>query len=524
MKKLKFKEYRDKVMGCWSGKNIGGILGAPFEGKRQLNQVEFYQQDLTMGPPPNDDLDLQIVFLSAVEQYGRQVNAAILGEYWLSYIIPNWVEYGTGKANLRAGFVPPLSGFLDNTYKDSNGCWIRSELWACLAPGHPEIAARYAYEDAIVDHAGEGMYGEIFTAAVESAAFVEGEKEKLIEIGLSYIPENSSLTKCIRTALNCYHEKVSFLEARKLIHNTAPGTFGIQDIRLSEIKEEGNEGWKTGSPGFDCPENVAFVILGWLYGEGDFGKSLCLANACGEDTDCTAGTLGAILGIIGGASQIPEKWIKPVDDRIATLCIDKTTSEIWIPDTAAQLTDRIIREAVSFVGQEYCDILNENGPVFFCHEGADLYGTSTDDYLRDIKGGNKSEELTARELCELSPYCVRYSFPSFRVILDYEGSITVPYGKLKKIRVRVRNVNRMHQQQWVKITLYLPPGARTEGAFCAELPLNNTYLYEAEAEFAINADAYFGSRLEGIIDISLVGRHSSGQVKVILVRDGKTTE
>ena len=30
--KLKLSAYRDKVMGCWQGKNIGGTLGAPFEG------------------------------------------------------------------------------------------------------------------------------------------------------------------------------------------------------------------------------------------------------------------------------------------------------------------------------------------------------------------------------------------------------------------------------------------------------------------------------------------------------------
>lgn len=524
MKKLEFDIYRDKVKGCWAGKNIGGILGAPFEGKREINQIEFYQQDLTAGPPPNDDLDLQIVFLSAVERYGRQINASILGEYWLSYIIPNWVEYGTGKANLRAGFVPPLSGFLDNTYKDSNGCWIRSELWACLAPGHPEIAARYAYEDAIVDHAGEGMYGEIFTAVVESAAFVEDDEEKLIEIGLSYIPENSSLAKCIRTALHCYKQNISFSDARKRVHNTAPGTFGIQDIKISEIKKDGNEGLEMGRPGFDCPENIGFMILGLLYGEGDFGKSICLANACGEDTDCTAGTLGAILGIIGGASRLPEKWMAPVDDRISTMCIDKTTSEIWVPDTATELTDRVIREAIIFIGQEYCDVLNKTGPVFYCAEGRNLYCADAGEYLKNIKGGNKSEALTVRELCELSPYCVRFSFPCFRVILDYEGSVTIQSGIPKKIKVRVRNVNRMHQQQWVKITLYLPEGARTYGPSSAEMPLNNTYLYEAAAEFSIDADAFSGSRLEGVIDVSLVGRHSSGAIKFVLVRDGKVPE
>ena len=33
-----------KVLGCWLGKNIGGTLGAPFEWRRQVNDVSFYTQ------------------------------------------------------------------------------------------------------------------------------------------------------------------------------------------------------------------------------------------------------------------------------------------------------------------------------------------------------------------------------------------------------------------------------------------------------------------------------------------------
>ena len=64
--KLEYPVYRDKVMGCWAGKNVGGVLGAPFECKRQFNgDVDFYIQDLSKGPVPNDDLDLQLVWLCA---------------------------------------------------------------------------------------------------------------------------------------------------------------------------------------------------------------------------------------------------------------------------------------------------------------------------------------------------------------------------------------------------------------------------------------------------------------------------
>ena len=222
---------------------------------------------------------------------------------------------------------------------------------------NPDIAVRYAYEDAVVDHEGEGMYGEIFFAALQSAAFIISDCRTLINIGLSYIPDDSMMSRAIRKAVDCYDRQVEIKEARKQIHNTAPGTFGIQGQRLKDIKTEGNEGMELGAPGFDAPENVAFVIAGWLYGNGDFGESLIIANSMGEDTDCTCATLGATLGIILGDERLPERWKSPLNDKIATMCIDKTSAGIWVPDTASELTDRVIRVMPAFLGLKYCDIL-----------------------------------------------------------------------------------------------------------------------------------------------------------------------
>lgn len=119
-------EYRDKVLGCWTGKNIGGTLGAPMEGRREIFDVKFYVQDLKGKPAPNDDLDLQLIWLLAVEENGiYQVNERVLGEYWLSHITAPWNEYGVGKENMANGLVPPLSGAFNNEqWKNSNGAWI----------------------------------------------------------------------------------------------------------------------------------------------------------------------------------------------------------------------------------------------------------------------------------------------------------------------------------------------------------------------------------------------------------------
>lgn len=62
------------------------------------------------------------------------------------------------------------------------GAAIRSELWACLAPGDPALAAAYAREDACLDHAEEGLWAEVWLAALQSAAFVESDLQKVIDV------------------------------------------------------------------------------------------------------------------------------------------------------------------------------------------------------------------------------------------------------------------------------------------------------------------------------------------------------
>ena len=514
---LDFRTYRDKMIGCWTGKNVGGVFGAPFEGHRQFNDTKFYVQDLSMGPPPNDDLDLQIVWLSAVERYGRNVNASILGDYWLSFVIPNWVEYGTGKANLRAGFVPPMSGAIDNVYRNSCGCYIRSEIWACLAPGNPALAAKYAFEDAIVDHAEDGMQAEIFCAAMESAAFVESDPYKLIDIGLSYVPADSNFAAAIHAALDAKKEGLPFREAVVRIHEAAPGTFGVQERDYEESKRRSDAmGFKTiGAAGFDAPENVGFAVAALIYGK-DFEERMQLCNSAGEDTDCTCATLGALLGIIDGASGLPEKWTAPLGDRIVTMCIDKTWGGVWVPNTCTELAERILRVVPGFLGTQLCDVLAPGGYTIRCDEK--LYCQDNSVYLPGIKGPSVDHHLPIRDLTALSSNVIRKEYPSFEVFVDLLEEPFFKQGEDRKFRVTVRNCHEMRRQEWAKITVYAPDGVEMRSARQVMLPLNNLWDSVAQAEFAFNADLYPSAKLELLVDVQLEGRHSYGVVKVVMAR------
>ena len=63
------QEYRDKVYACWLGKNIGGTLGGPWECRKHTHALTFYDP-VPQKAAPNDDLDLQLVWLKMLEDTG----------------------------------------------------------------------------------------------------------------------------------------------------------------------------------------------------------------------------------------------------------------------------------------------------------------------------------------------------------------------------------------------------------------------------------------------------------------------
>ncbi len=308
--------YRDKVYACWLGKNIGGTLGTPHEGDKSVHELTFYDPVPTE-PLPNDDLDLQLVWLQMLRERGVHPSVSDFADYWIKHLGPYpWNEYGFCRRNLDRGLRPPISGCYDNYYIDEMGSPIRSEIWACAAPGDPGLAAALAWNDAVLDHAGgEGVHGEMFWAALESAAFIVSDPLDLIRIGLAMIPVHSLISRAVRDALWLHENGVEWAEARERI-----------------VRDFGHF-WPC-----NAAQNHGFTIIGWLYGE-DFGDRLCKAVNCGYDTDCTGATLGALLGIIGGTAAIPDEWREPVGEGIV---LHKFTEDLQAPTDIAELTEQTV--------------------------------------------------------------------------------------------------------------------------------------------------------------------------------------
>ena len=419
--KLNREEFIDKVHACFIGKNIGGTIGGPTEGKREILDVKGFVTP--KGEPlPNDDLDLQLIWLRALEMQGpTNINSEVLGEYWLNFIPPSWSEYGICKHNMEQGLHPEIAGSSDlNIWSHSNGAWIRSEVWACTNPLMIDHAVRYALHDAMVDHGmGEGTIAAAFTAALESAAFGIKDIHELIKIALSKIPSDSRVAQSAKEVIRLHEEGKTWQEARNAI---------------VELNKDIGDGW------FQAPSNIAFVLIGLLYGEGDYKKSLLTAVNCGDDTDCTGATVGALLGIINGTKGLPEDWVSYIGNRIVTCSINIGTSP-RIPTTIDDLVKRVVRmaEICAYYNGEaiYNDVL-KGLDVEFVDTKTELEPNLAELMSKPWAVDNEQDDIRSLRLT-LRPNTFAAYLGRITAIVRYENGINIQSGETKTIGLTIVN-------------------------------------------------------------------------------------
>ena len=489
MIRLNFSEYCDKVHACWLGKNIGGTLGAPYEGTHEYLSVTGFPKG-TRGAAANDDLDLQLVWLQAVEFSGvKNISAYTLGEYWLAFVTPHWAEYGIAKNNMRCALPPSVAGDHANVWKHSNGAWIRTEIWATLAPAAPSVAATYAAEDAKVDHGtGEGTVAAAFVAALESAAFAVRDRKELIRLAAEHIPPNSRTAITARLALHCYESGMPLREAR--------------DAVVAENADIG-DGW------FQAPSNVGFVLLGLLYGEGDFKRSVLAALNCGDDTDCTAATIGAVMGILLGKKGLPKDWRRHIGDAIVTACINTGVS--WVPITSCkQLTERVARLAPAMLAENNAHTVLGGGKTKIDAEGA-----------QSLRGAASCEKFAA---CK--PYSFSMPFAFFTAEVVYRGEPVLGAGQEARFALKLYNNVKAYGNRpyTLQIRLLLPDCVRADKReFCVFLPhwSQLTQKYETEEiEITLYAKEELPPQIRVVAEITAEGHYTAGYVPVVFLNRG----
>lgn len=282
---LTYEQYFDKVYGCWLGKCIAGTIGAPYEGMKQYLKLD-YSPDLFKEMLPNDDLDLQVLWLDALERKGVNVTMEDLAQLFSEKNIYWPGEYAWFKKNLDRGIRPPYTGIYENDfYFEGMGCPIRGEIWGMIYPGNPDGAADICEIDGNLDHYGNSVYFEKFWAAMVAASFYETDLQKLIQIGLRYVPSSSKAYRLIIDVL-CWCDME---ENPKRILSRILERYGHRDCTNSF-------------------QNMGIILFSLIKGKGNLIDTTMMAVRCGFDTDCTAGNTGALLGAVLGAKCLQDTY------------------------------------------------------------------------------------------------------------------------------------------------------------------------------------------------------------------------
>ena len=250
------------------------------------------------------------------------------------------------------------------------------------------------------------------------------------------------------------------------------------------------------------------LIIGLLYGEGDFAKTICTAVNCGEDTDCTAATAGSIFGILHGSEAIPEQWIAPIGRKIKTACLNLGELGYFgaqLPQTVDELTERTLQVARQMAWQRHL-------PLQIRPDAAtDWSGATTESLMAgDLQ----------RRLQENANAAV-FRFDFFDIAVDYGYLPTIMAQTPKVLIVRLRNTYKV--QANLNLRWYLPEGwtvspSPVSVVFCPPRHLGP----QPDVEFKVTADRVDRPLHRLVLEVTIDGRPTVMLVPITLLNGSLT--
>jgi hypothetical protein len=307
----------DKIKGGWAGQVIGCTFGGPTEFRFPGAMIPDYQpipwdaslvaERFERSPGLYDDIYMDLTFVGVMAREGLDAPASSHAKAFAEAAYPLWHANQAARYNILHGLMPPASGhWLNTPHADDIDFQIEADFAGLMSPGLVNAAAEIADRVGHIMNYGDGWYGGVYVTALYSLAFVRDDVEGIVTEALKVLPERSGFARCVRDVLAAYRSDPSdWKKAWLAVESRWAEDVGCPDF----VFRPGN---------IDARVNGAYVVIGLLYGRGDFGRTLEIATRCGQDSDCNPASAGGVLGTMLGYKRIPAVWrdpLKPIEDK-----------------------------------------------------------------------------------------------------------------------------------------------------------------------------------------------------------------
>jgi hypothetical protein len=297
-KTMPLSELKDKIAGGWAGKMIGVSYGAPTE-FRAMGKP--YDKELTWEPGRvnnsihQDDLYVQMSFMMTMDKYGIDAPAEKFANSFANAGYQLWCANVQARKNFFDGIMPPMSGNPKySLWADAIDFQIEADYIGFMCPGMPQTSDAICDKIGHIMNYGDGVYGGMFVCGLYTQAYFEKDLLKIVKNALLTIPAESQYAQCIQDVID--------------LHAKYPDNWQSAWKELEDKWGNTDISGPLDAFNIDAKINGAYIVMGLLYGGGDFGKTMEISIRCGQDSDCNPSNAAAVLGIRDGFSNIPEKW------------------------------------------------------------------------------------------------------------------------------------------------------------------------------------------------------------------------
>lgn len=303
-KTMTIEELRDKIAGGWAGKMVGVAYGArtEFRALGETYEDELpWNRDMVTNSIHQDDMYVQLSFMMAMDEYGIDAPPEKLAESYANAGYHLWHANVQGRKNFFDGIMPPMSGSPEyNLHADDIDFQIEADYIGFMCPGMPQTAIEIADRVGHIMNYGDGVYGGMFVDALYAEAFFNENIPEIVDRALLSIPTKSDYAECVRDVITLHaHYPDDWRAAWQELENKWGDVDICAPLRPFNI---------------DAKLNGAYIMMGLLYGEGDFEKTMEVSTRCGQDSDCNPSNAAAVIGLVEGFSGIPEKWVEGIAD------------------------------------------------------------------------------------------------------------------------------------------------------------------------------------------------------------------